>query len=237
MIIAVAADDAKFREQLVLLLSGQGHRVQAIDSLSAALEQVKSARPNLLVVSHSSGESGVANFLRRLRESSDLRRLPVLCVDPKAGSSEGVALLDAGADDVIHRPFQPPIFLARVRTLLRRVVWAGEAPEETVTVLTGGPVELRLVSRQALVAGRAVEMTRLEFELLAFMMKHPDRAFKREELLAAVWNYPGGVETRTLDKHVESLRRKLGPSAPLLQTVHGVGYRFTPPITQIQTKP
>ena len=63
-------------------------------------------------------------------------------------------------------------------------------------------------------------------------MKHPDRAFKREELLNAVWNYPGTVETRTLDKHVESLRRKLGVSAELLQTVHGVGYRFTPPLAR-----
>ncbi|MDE2143814.1 MAG: response regulator transcription factor, partial [Elusimicrobia bacterium] len=135
---------------------------------------------------------------------------------------------DAGADDVIHRPFQPPVFLARVRTLLRRVVWAGEAPEETVTVLVGGPIELRLVSRQAMISEKPVELTRLEFDLLSHVMRHQDRVFKREELLAAVWNYPDGVETRTLDKHVESLRRKLGPAAPLLQTVHGVGYRFSP---------
>ena len=122
----------------------------------------------------------------------------------------------------------PPIFLARVRTLLRRTVWAGDAPEETITVLVGGPIELKLVSRQALVLGKPIELTRLEFDLLAHMLKHPDRAFKREELLAAVWNYPGSVETRTLDKHIESLRRKVGPCATLIKTVHGVGYRFTP---------
>ena len=156
--------------------------------------------------------------------------LPVLCVDPKAGADETVALLDAGADDAITRPFQPPIFLARVRTLLRRVVSAGDLQEETVTVVTGGPIELKLVSRQALVVGKPVELTRLEFDLLAHLIKHPDRAFKRDELLAAVWNYPGSVETRTLDKHVESLRRKVGACAPLIQTVHGVGYRFSPPI-------
>ena len=227
MNIAVASDDAKFRAQLSGLLETQGHRVQNVPSLSQALEAIKKGQPSLLVVAHS-GESELPSFLRRLRESADLRRLPVLCVDPKAGSGEGVALLDAGADDVIHRPFQPPIFLARVRTLLRRVVWAGEAPEETVTVLVGGPIELRLVSRQVLISESPVELTRLEFDLLAYLMRHQERAFKREELLAAVWNYPGGVETRTLDKHVESLRRKLGAAGPLLQTVHGVGYRFSP---------
>ncbi|MDE2143801.1 MAG: response regulator transcription factor, partial [Elusimicrobia bacterium] len=142
MNIAVIAEENKFREQLCGLLEGQGHRVQPVDALSRALDAIKTGRPSLLVVAHSS-DAAVPAFLRRLRESAELRRLPVLCVDPKAGAAEGVALLDAGADDVIHRPFQPPVFLARVRTLLRRVVWAGEAPEETVTVLVGGPIELR----------------------------------------------------------------------------------------------
>jgi two-component system alkaline phosphatase synthesis response regulator PhoP len=227
MNIAVVVNDAKFREQITGLLEGQGHRVQSLPALDKALDAVKKGAPSMLVVAHS-GEAPVISFLRRLRESPELRRLPVLCVDPKAGSIEGVALLDAGADDVIHRPFQPPIFLARVRTLLLRVVWAGEAPEEVVTVLVGGPIELRLVSRQVLISERPVEVTRLEFDLLAQLMRHQERAFKREELLAAVWNYPEGVETRTLDKHVESLRRKLGAASPLLQTVHGVGYRFSP---------
>lgn len=227
MNIAVVAVEPRFRDQLGALLEGQGHRVQIVPALDSALEAIKSGRPSLLVVAHPS-DAAVPAFLRRLRENPDLRRLPVLCVDPKSGTAEGVVLLDAGADDVIHRPFQPPVFLARVRTLLRRVVWAGEAPEETVTVLVGGPIELRLVSRQALVSEKPVELTRLEFDLLSQLMRHQDRAFKREELLAAVWNYPDGVETRTLDKHVESLRRKLGPAAPLLQTVHGVGYRFSP---------
>jgi two-component system alkaline phosphatase synthesis response regulator PhoP len=228
MNVAVAAEDARFREQLGGLLTGQGHRVQPVSSLAQVLPILKTAHPHLLVIAHEGDEESVCAALRRLREAPELRRVPVLCVDPKAGSVEGVALLDAGADDVIHRPFQPAIFLARVRTLLRRVVWAGEAPEETVTVLTGGPIELRLVSRQAVIAGRTIVLTRLEFDLLAHLLKHSERAFKREELLAAVWNYPSGVETRTLDKHVEALRRKLGAAGGLIQTVHGVGYRFSP---------
>ncbi|MFI5362597.1 MAG: response regulator transcription factor [Elusimicrobiota bacterium] len=227
MNIAVVAEDSKLRDQLAGLLEGQGHRVQGIESLNSAVDAVKKGNPSLLVVAVSV-QAAVPAFLRRLRESPELRRLPVLCVDPKSTAADGVTLLDAGADDVIHRPFQPPIFLARVRTLLRRVVWAGEAPEEIVTVLVGGPIELKLVSRQVLISENPVELTRLEFDLLAHLMRHQERAFKREELLAAVWNYPGGVETRTLDKHVESLRRKLAAAAPLLQTVHGVGYRFSP---------
>ena len=227
MIVAIGSDDAKFRAQLAALLEGNGHRVAELGALSKALAGVRAAKPHLLVSAYSSSTEAF-EFIRSLRAQSEFRLLPVLCVDPKASSGETVAFLDAGADDAISRPFQPPIFLARVRTLLRRAVWSGDAPEETATILTEGPITLKLVSRQTLVAGKLVELTRLEFDLLAHLLKHPDRAFKRDELLAAVWNYPGNVETRTLDKHVESLRKKVGSCAEMIQTVHGVGYRFTP---------
>ena len=226
MLIAVGASEPKFRAQLSALLEGGGHKVMELAGQEGALEVLRAAKPHLLVVA--CGEGNAAEFIRGLRAQPDMRLLPVLCVDPKASSNDTVSFLDAGADDAITRPFQAPIFLARVRTLLRRVVWAGDAPEEIVTVLTGGPIELKLVSRAAIVGGKSVVLTRLEFDLLAHLLKHPDRAFKRDELLAAVWNYPGSVETRTLDKHVESLRRKVGPCAEMIQTVHGVGYRFSP---------
>ena len=227
MIVAVGAEDAKFRAQIIALLEAGGHRVVEFDAPAEGLALIRSAKPHLVVVA-CAPSNGAADFIRTLRAQTDLRLVPVLCVDPKSGSSETVAFLDAGADDAITRPFQPAIFMARVRTLLRRAVWGGAAVEETSVALNGGPVELKLVSRQALIAGKVVELTRLEFDLLAQLLRHPDRAFKREELLAAVWNYPGNVETRTLDKHVESLRRKLGVHAELIQTVHGVGYRFSP---------
>lgn len=227
MIAAVVAEEAKFRAQLVSLLEGNGHKVVEIKGLTGGISEVRSAKPHLLVVAFPAG-AAAADFIRGLRAQSDMRLLPILYVDPKSNMTETVSLLDAGADDAIARPFQAPIFLARVRTLLRRAVWGGDVPEEVVTVLTGGPIELKLLSRQALLSGAPVDLTRLEFDLIAHLLKHPERAFKRDELLAAVWNYPGNIETRTLDKHVESLRRKLGACAKLIQTIHGVGYRFSP---------
>jgi DNA-binding response OmpR family regulator len=140
-----------------------------------------------------------------------------------------VACLDAGADDFIHRPFNPQIFLARVRTLLRRRLWSGALKEEPVTRLEHGPLVVHLISRAVESSGQAVTLTRLEFDLLALLMKSPDKVFSRQDLLEAVWNYPGNVETRTLDKHVETLRKKLGAGGASIQTVHGVGYRFAVP--------
>lgn len=228
MLVVVFSSDERYRATMSELIAGQGHRVLQEKTRQGALATTRSQRPQLLVLCNADGSA--VPLLQQLRAEPSLRRMPVLCFDPRAGAAETVAMLDAGADDAITKPFQPPVFLARVRTLLRRAVWAGEAPaEEAATVLHAGPVELRLLSRQCLAGGRPVELTRLEFELLTQLLRYPDRAFKREELLTAVWNYPGNVETRTLDKHVESLRRKLGPAGELLQTVHGVGYRFSPP--------
>lgn len=225
MLIAVAAEDEKFQGQLTSLLAGNGYACVAVASELDVLAGIRGANPRLLVIEG----SGSLAFVRALRLRPDLRLLPVLCVNPRAVVAETVALLDAGADDVIARPFQPAVFLARLRTLLRRAAWpADPASSETATVLKCGPIELRLISRHASVFGGPVLLTRLEFDLLAHLLRHPDRAFKREELLAAIWNYPDSVETRTLDKHVESLRRKIGACAELLQTVHGVGYRFSP---------
>ena len=225
MLIAVAAEDEKFQAQLATLLSGNGYACVALRAELPDFQSLRSTKPRLLVVEG----DGALVCVRALRAQADLRLLPVLCVNPRSGVADTVKVLDAGADDVIARPFQPPVFLARVRTLLRRASWLPEqSAEETATVLRGGSIELRLISRHASIVGRPVQLTRLEFDLLAHLLKHPERAFKRDELLAAVWNYPGSVETRTLDKHVESLRRKIGDCAPLIQTVHGVGYRFSP---------
>ena len=88
---------------------------------------------------------------------------------------------------------------------------------------------MRLVARQATLSGKPLTLTRLEFDLLAFLLRNADRVSKREDILEAVWNYPGNVETRTLDKHIEPLRRKLGPVGASIQPVHGMGYRLSPP--------
>jgi DNA-binding response OmpR family regulator len=175
------------------------------------------------------GGNGAAALLKFIRDDAGLRRLPILCVNPQGGSSDGVAYLDSGADDFINRPFNGQIFLARVRTLLRRRIWNGDLEEDEVTSLRCGPLLLNLISRQALLAGIPVVLTRLEFDLLAFLVRRPDEVFKREEILENVWNYPVDVETRTLDKHVETLRRKLGAFGAAVETVHGIGYRLAPP--------
>jgi two-component system alkaline phosphatase synthesis response regulator PhoP len=229
LFITIAGADNKFCSQLERLLLGQNHKVTVLTSLAQVRETLQGLPPHLLVVAPEAKNDGAAAMLKSIRDDAGLRRLPILCVNPQGGSSDGVAYLDSGADDFINRPFNGQIFLARVRTLLRRRIWNGDLEEDEVTSLRCGSLLMNLVSRQVLLAGIPVVLTRLEFDLLAFLVRRPDEAFKREELLESVWNYPVDVATRTLDKHVETLRRKLGAFGSMIQTVHGIGYRLALP--------
>jgi DNA-binding response OmpR family regulator len=225
VLIYIAYEEPQFSQQLAPLLLSQKHVIELIALSDGILKRFASNRPDLLVITSSKREMTV-EFLQLLRADRRLQSIPVLCVNPRGASSDGVALLDAGADDFMNRPFDTQIFVARVRTLLRRQIWSGQLNEE-VTVLTSGPIELRLVSRQALLSGRRLDLTRLEFDLLSFLLREPDRVFERSDILRTVWNYPPDVETRTLEKHIEVLRKKMGRSGEFIQTIHGVGYQFS----------
>ena len=230
MLIAIAGDDAKFCAQLQPLLAAQNHQVLVIPPGAPLAGTLRASGAHLLVMVPAEASKAACAALSAIRAEPALRRMPILCVHPRAPGKDGVAWLDAGADDFVNRPFDGEIFLARVRTLLRRRVWVGELADEPEPILSRGPLTLKLVTRQALLDGKLLALTRLEFDLLAHLLKSPaSQPASRQELLAAVWNYPQEVETRTLDKHVETLRRKLGARGELIETVHGVGYRLAEP--------
>lgn len=237
MNIAIIGNDAKFCLLLEELLEQQNHRVTLLPDFSKALSRLLAEPPHLIVIDGVPSRQGAEELVRSLRGHGSTQRLPVLVINPKAGAQDVVQLLDAGADDYLIKPFHGQIFLARVRALLRRQIWGGSLKEEPVrTTLSGGPVEMRLVERAVLVHGQPAALTRLEFDLLAYLLKNKDRVLTRQEILDTVWNYPEDVETRTLDKHVENLRRKLGEAGPSIQTVHGVGYRFLDPESPLLPK-
>ncbi len=150
-------------------------------------------------------------------------RVPILMLTARDEEPDRIAGLEVGADDYVTKPFSPRELLARVKAVLRRAEAWSEEPE-----LAWADVLLRPEARVTLVAGEPVELTGKEFDLLAFMLSHPDSAVSREQLLDRVWGltYPGG--TRTVDVHVATLRRKLG-RPELIRTVRGVGYKLARP--------
>jgi DNA-binding response OmpR family regulator len=157
---------------------------------------------------------------RRLRETGSV---PVIMVTARSDEAHRVTGLELGADDYVVKPFSPVEVVARVKAVMRRM----SAPPDPHRVLRAGPATLEPASRRATLDGEEVELTRLEFDLLAELAAHPRVVYTRERLLEKVWGYQSAVGGKTVDVHVANLRRKLGEGIGIV-AVRGVGYRLEP---------
>ena len=224
-------------DKLKLLLLAEGFQVASISPASPLQDRLIEIRPRLsVIVSSSPGEALEA--LRMIRSDSGAARPLVFCVHTASWAEGPVRCIDAGADDYLGAPFHSQVFIARVRALLRRGLWSGRLDGHAESVLSAGPVMIEILARKAFVRGRLVPLTRLEFDLLVHLARHPGRVLGRRDLLQAVWHHPedaDDVDTRTVDKHVESLREKLGADAGALKTVRGSGYLFSPTAPSISS--
>ena len=221
--VVVIEDEGTVRDVLRFHLERAGLRVTALESVTGAFDVLPGA--DALVLDWMlPGESGLS-FLRRLRADAELRRMPVLMLTARAAEAERVEGLESGADDYLTKPFSAAELVARVRALLRRT------QPDVPAVLSNGPLSVDVSAAEARVGSRRMNLTRREFDLLAFMTQHVGRVYSRTELLDRVWgaDFLGGE--RTVDQHVTQLRAHLGddPGKPgFLETVRGKGYRMRP---------
>jgi two-component system phosphate regulon response regulator PhoB len=169
------------------------------------------------------GRSGL-ELAQQLKQSAKTRSVPIIMVSARGEEEDRIKGLDTGADDYIAKPFSPRELVARVNAVLRR-----SRVEDLADEIEIGGLRIDNLSHRVSVAGRQVEIAPTEYRLLHFFMTHADRAFSRSQLLDQVWGDQVYVEERTVDVHVRRLRKALEPSAHdrLLQTVRGVGYRFS----------
>ena len=197
-------------------LSRDGYGVVWVRSGEEAL--VELARHSVRIVVLDIGLPGMDGFevCRAIRGRSSV---PILIVTARDEEPDRVAGLELGADDYITKPFSPRELVARVKAILRR-----SEPMPRDPILTLGDIVVDLQGREVSVAGRPVELTAKEFDLLACLLENPGIVLSRDTLLDRAWGttYPGG--TRTVDVHVGQLRRKLGRPS-LIRTVRGAGYK------------
>ncbi|HET9449845.1 MAG TPA: response regulator transcription factor [Aggregicoccus sp.] len=156
---------------------------------------------------------------KRIRAKSEV---PILMLTARGDETDRVVGLELGADDYLPKPFSPRELLARLRAVLRRAQRGGAAER-----LEEGPVSLDVAAREVRVEGRPVELTGLEFDLLAALVRRAGRVIPREALLGEAGRGDTVVSERTVDVHISHLRQKLGDDPPrLIKTVRGVGYVF-----------
>ncbi len=225
-LIYMVEDEANIRELVVYTLNASSFTARGFAGAAAFYAALKTERPALVLLDIMlPGENGL-DILRRLRRQKDTRTLPVIMLTAKDTEYDKVIGLDAGADDYLTKPFGMMELVSRVKSLLRRVEnYGGEAPPQQA--LVAGPIRLTPQKHTVEVNGVPLALTLKEYDLLLMLMERPGIVLNRDVLLEQIWGYTYEGETRTVDVHIRSLRQKLGPAANAIETVRGVGYRFT----------
>jgi DNA-binding response OmpR family regulator len=224
--VLVVEDDPTIRTALVRGLTERGHAVASAPTGLAGLEHAVGHRPDVVVLDLGLPDVDGTAVLRMLRGVS---RVPVVVATARDDEAEIVAVLDAGADDYVVKPFSAAQLDARIRAVLRRG-GGGDDPHDAEVVVGGLRIDPR--SRQASVDGRPLELTPREFDLLHYLAARPGRVVSKRELLTEVWQLPYGGADKTVDVHLSWLRRKLGETAQqarYLHSVRGVGVRIAAP--------
>ncbi len=207
-------------------LTDRGHTVQAVATALDALRRVAADTPDLVVLDLGLPDLDGADALRMLRGMTDV---PIIIATARDDEGEIVRLLRAGADDYMVKPFTGAHLDARVTSVLRR---AGRASRTEPTILEVGRLRVDLGQRLAQLDGNPLNLTRKEFDLLAYLAARPGHVVSRRELLEEVWRQPSIGEDQTIDVHLYWLRRKMGETAAkprYLHTVRGVGFRLVAP--------
>jgi len=220
--ILIVDDERKLVQGLVGYFRQAGFETLTAYDGRTALEIVQRERPDLILLDLMLPEIDGLEVCRRIRRTSDV---PIIMLTARVEEADTLIGLELGADDYIAKPFSPREVVARARALLRR---ASGALVPTAT-LRGGAVMLDIERRSVQVAGRAVELTPTEFELLAALMRNAGRPITRTQLLDATQGDAYAGYERTIDAHIKNLRRKIeiDPANPEhILTVFGVGYKF-----------
>ncbi len=222
--VLVVEDEPAIAESLGYALRRDGYEVEHAPTLAAALEAT--GRADLILLDLMLPDGSGFEVIGRARRAKAAPAIIVL--SSRDDEADRVAALETGADDYVQKPFSPREVVARVRAVLRRV-GAREAKRSSPP-----PADLPLAvdepSRRATVHGKPVDLTRVEFDLLACLLSAPGRVFTRAQLIDRVWGDGFAITDRTIDSHVKALRRKVadaGGGPDLIETVRGVGYRVS----------
>jgi two-component system alkaline phosphatase synthesis response regulator PhoP len=220
--ILIVDDEPKIVKTVRAYLEEAGFRVVVAGDGRGALAAFRHDRPALVILDLGLPGLDGLDVARTIRKESDL---PIM-LTARVDETDKLIGLELGADDYVTKPFSPRELVARVRAVLRRASGEREAPPP---LFIAGEVSIDLERRRVTVAGRPVELTATEFELLVVLARNPGRVFTRLELLDRVQGYAFEGYERTIDAHVKNLRQKIEPDAKnprYLLTVYGVGYKF-----------
>ncbi len=220
-LIYIVEDDMNIREIETFSLKNSGYTIEDFECAKDFWNRVYEKVPNLIVLDVMLPDEDGLTIVDKLRKKAETRRIPVIMVTAKTSEMDRVKGLDIGADDYLVKPFGVMELISRVKALLRRSM---DLDEERVIVI--GDIKLDDEKRRVYVGETKVELTYKEFELLKLLMHNAGIVLQRDDIMVKIWGIDYEGESRTLDMHIKTLRKKLGEAGNRIKTVRNVGYRF-----------
>lgn len=215
-------DDKTILEIEVYALEQTGFQVRGFEDGVEMLKALQTEIPDLIILDIMMPQEDGMTILRKLRLNDIYKDIPVILATAKGTEMDKIGGLNLGADDYLVKPFGVMEMVARVNAVLRRTKKTEEAPNE----ITVGDISINVNQHKAYVNGEKLELTHKEFAILQLLMKNPEIVFTREKLMNEIWGVDYLGETRTVDMHIKTLRKKLGNAGMQIKTVIGVGYRL-----------
>ena len=226
--ILVVDDDPQITRLMRQYLEQAGFSVLTASTGRTAIQLVHSSRPALMVLDLGLPDQDGWDVTRSIRADGRVATLPIIMLTARIDDTDKIIGLELGADDYIPKPFNAREVVARIRALLRRRQW--DTGTSDSTVLTNGELMLDVDRRTFTRAGKVIDLTPTEFNLLNTLMQSPGTTFHREELLEKALGYGYEGFGRTLDSHIRNLRQKIEPDSSnpsYILTVYRIGYRFS----------
>lgn len=219
--ICVVEDDLNIREIENFALKTCGFTTVEAGSAKEFWEICSNKVPELVLLDIMLPDEDGITILEKIRKKPDLKKVPVILVTAKGAEIDKVKGLDAGADDYIAKPFGVLELISRVKAVMRRVQGLEEEH-----IIVQGSIKMNVEKHKVYVDDQEIELTFKEYELLKVLMKNAGNVMTREILMDRVWGTSYEGESRTLDMHIKTLRKKLGASGEYIKTVRNVGYRL-----------
>lgn len=227
--VLIVEDEPEIAELIEFHLAREGFKSRTVHSGRLALEEVREAGPDLIILDLMLPDVEGFEICRRLKSDPETRNIPVVMVTAKTEDTDIVAGIELGADDYIVKPFSPKVLVARVKNVLRRSEQSTGADEPAPNRIRLFDDRLIIDSdrHEVLVDGVRTQLTLTEFGILKFLATRPGTARSRDQIISAVHGRDIILSSRTVDVHVTAVRRKLRDLGGCIETVRGVGYRFT----------
>ena len=223
--ILVIEDEPDIRRNLEYNLGREGFKASSVGSLDEANEKLKSKKFDLILLDLMLPDGSGLDLCKKIKSNSETEATPIIILTAKDDEVDKVVGFELGADDYVTKPFSVRELILRVKAILKR---SDTKIKEVVEVERQfGDLKIDVDSHEVHVDSQLIELTALEFRLLKELVDKRGRVQSRDQLLSEVWGYNAEVTTRTVDTHIKRLREKLGSMGKYVQTIRGVGYKFS----------